>query len=586
MSQTLLPIAGARFTWSKLWSILRQSPRRLTVILLLFVASSLTVITTPIVIGKVIDRAYAGELTAFPWFALGVIALAVIADALLERTWNFQSQILGTRLNQELSIKSMDAALSLNAQTIEDAGSGDLLTRVTTDIDAVRQSVTDGIPRITLVVVYLGVTTVTLFTLSPVIGLVIIPMLIAMWFLLKTFLPKIAAKVITKTQRTSELTTAVTENVRGLQTIKELDIHQERHQVFTAKNHNVYEVQQNLVTLRSTLWGLDSLSSYTPLLLTLIWGSYAVTHSWTSWGAVSSAAILVFSLRRYTDEFSFWLDRLRESTITMGRIFGIIELAEHQKTQREKDQHAIKNTATPDGAAETNTTDTLINVHNVSFGYTPENPIMHHINFTMKPGESVALIGRSGSGKTTLARLISGSLTANTGIITIMGQPIGHGTFPTEPAPDGRPKLLICTQEAHQFVGTVADNMTVAKPNATENDINQALHAVNATWTNQLPQGIHTLIGKDQHELTRDQVQQLALARIVLANPHAVILDESTTQLELTDATTSLSAVFDNRAVLIISHDARIAALADRFVHLHDGRIVEDTPERLAESAS
>ncbi|MDO4916777.1 MAG: ABC transporter ATP-binding protein, partial [Rothia sp. (in: high G+C Gram-positive bacteria)] len=331
MSQTLLPIASARFTWSKLWSILRQSPRRLTLILVLFVASSLTVITTPIVIGKVIDRAYAGELAAFPWIALGVITLAVIADALLERTWNFQSQILGTRLNQELSVQSMEAALSLNAQTIEDAGSGDLLTRVTTDIDAVRQSVTDGIPRITLVVVYLGVTTVTLFTLSPVIGLVIIPMLIAMWFLLKTFLPKIAEKVITKTQRTSELTTAVTENVRGLQTIKELDIHQERHQVFTAKNHNVYQQQQNLVTLRSTLWGLDSLSSYTPLLLTLIWGSYAVTQSWTSRGAVSSAAILVFSLRRYTDEFSFWLDRLRESTITMGRIFGIIELAEHQK---------------------------------------------------------------------------------------------------------------------------------------------------------------------------------------------------------------------------------------------------------------
>ena len=213
----------------------------------------------------------------------------------------------------------------------------------------------------------------------------------------------------------------------------------------------------------------------------------------------------------------------------------------------------------------------------MTFGYAPEQPIMHNINLTINPHESVALIGRSGSGKTTLARLISGSLTPDTGTINIMGQPIGHGIFPTQLATDGRPKLLICTQEAYQFIGTITDNMTVAKPNASEDEITQALHEVNATWINHLPQGIHTIIGKDQHELTRDQIQQLALARIVLANPHAVVLDESITQLELTDATTSLKPIFHNKAVIVISHDARIASLATRSIHLEDGKIIAET---------
>ncbi len=530
-------------------------------------------IATPLIVGEVIDRAYTGKLTGFPWLALALIAVATICEATIERTWIFQSQILGTRLNQELSVDTMDAALSLNAQTIEDAGSGDLLTRVTTDIDAVRQTITDGIPRIAQVMVYFAVMTVTLFILSPVIGIVIVPMILGMWVLLSHFLPQISQKVITKTERTSELTTAVTENVRGLDTILELDIRAERNRVFDTKNDAVYRQQEHLVNLRSTLWGLDSLLSYTPLLLTITWGSYAAAEGWTTWGVVSSASILVFSLRRYSEEFSFWLDRLRESTITMGRIFGIIELSETQQKQRGLSSEWGQRNSQSDPAE----TQPLIELTDVTFGYAPEQPIMHNINLTINPHESVALIGRSGSGKTTLARLISGSLTPDTGTINIMGQPIGHGIFPTQLATDGRPKLLICTQEAYQFIGTITDNMTVAKPNASEDEITQALHEVNATWINHLPQGIHTIIGKDQHELTRDQIQQLALARIVLANPHAVVLDESITQLELTDATTSLKPIFHNKAVIVISHDARIASLATRSIHLEDGKIIAET---------
>lgn len=218
----------------------------------------------------------------------------------------------------------------------------------------------------------------------------------------------------------------------------------------------------------------------------------------------------------------------------------------------------------------------------VVYGYDPLNPVIKGISFDLEPGQSLALVGRSGSGKTTLARLIAGSLTAHSGEIIVAGQKVENGAYPTDPDATGRPRLLICTQEAHQFMGTLADNMTIAAPEATAQEQISALHAVGAHWIDTLPQGLETELGAGATELTRDQIQQLSLARILVANPHLVILDESTTQLDIADARESLAAIFQGRAVIIISHDARIASLADRAVLLDKGKLVaEGSPAKI-----
>lgn len=218
--------------------------------------------------------------------------------------------------------------------------------------------------------------------------------------------------------------------------------------------------------------------------------------------------------------------------------------------------------------------DAAVALENVTYGYESGQPVLSGVNLVVAQGASLALVGRSGSGKTTLARLIAGSLTANSGAVTVMGKSVGSGLVPTDPCADGRPALLVCTQEAHQFLGTVADNLRVVKPEATAAQMQAALLAVGANWVTSLPKGLDTELGAEEQKLSRDQVQQLALARIVLADPHVVILDESTTQLELLDATVSVKAVLENRAVIIISHDTRIAALADEAVLLQENTIV------------
>lgn len=570
----LLPIAPAKITWRMLAASVLKTPWRVVFIVVLFIANSLFAVVTPWQIGKIIDAAVSGSLHGYPWRQLALIALSVLGSALLTRTWIYQAQVLGTRVNQDLGIELIDSAFRLNAQTIEDAGEGDLVARITDDLDSVRRVVTEGIPELVYIVITILTTAVSVFVLSPALGLITVPFFIGQALMMSYFLPRIARNVSLRTERSSVLTTALTENIRGYHTIEELHITDERQKVLSDAIDEHYRVQDALVRLRSTFWAIDAFNAYLPLVLSVTWGVFCVQQGWATWGMVSTASILVFNMRVNADILSYWLNMVREMSVTMGRISGVIDLAKQHQAQRETQKSQLLQETS--SFSLDRVSDTAVSVQHVTFGYQEDSPVMQDINLEVPTGQSVALIGRSGSGKTTLARLISGSLTASKGTIHVMGQRVGLGDFPTEPAVDGRPKLLICTQEAHLFIGTVAENMTVAAPSASATEIEEALDAIGATWWRELPEGIETKVGGGNYELSRDQVQQIALARIVLANPHIVILDESTTQLELADATESMRAIMRGRTVIIISHDSRIADLADRHIFLENGRITKD----------
>lgn len=576
----LLPVTSTGKTWALLWRSIKKTPWQFTLLMVLFVASSLISLVMPLTVGQLIDRASTGQLTGFPWAFLAAIGVATLVGALLTRAWTFQGQRLGVRLNRDLGIELVDAALNLDAQTVEDAGSGDLLSRLTDDIDSVRQVLAQGLPEFGFIVVMMLVTIGSIFAVNPYIGLVTVPMVIFMTVMLSIFLPKIGVRVKERTEAISAFTVAATENIRGASTIEELGVQQARQSVQHNRAEDVYRIADRLVVMRSTYWALDGFNSYLPLVLSIVWGAVCVQNGWATWGDAATASILLFNMRINADIFTFWLDKLREMSVTMGRVFGVIDLAEHQAQGRasraeETSTQSAAVAALADSAPSAGEGG-AVSLRDVTYGYSAQNPVIRSISLELAPGETVALVGRSGSGKTTLARLIAGSLTADRGSVLVQGQPVGNGLYPTQVDQAGRPALLICTQEAHLFLGTVSENIQVAAPGASTQQQEQALHAVGANWIDDLPKGLETEVGGNAHELTRDQVQQLALARIVAANPHAVILDESTTQLDLADARESLAAVMEGRAVIIISHDARIASLADRAVLLEEGQLVAE----------
>ncbi|MDY6051119.1 MAG: ABC transporter ATP-binding protein [Rothia sp. (in: high G+C Gram-positive bacteria)] len=573
----LLPITDGKRTWRLLARSILRTPWQFSWLIALFVVCSVATLLTPVMVGRVIDRATLGQLKSYPWAELAVIGVAVVASALLTRAWTFQGQKMGVRLNRDLGIDLVGASLHLDAQTVEDAGSGDLVARLTDDVDSIRQVLATGLPEFAHISVYMVITAVTIFMLNPVIGLVTVPMFVLMLLALSIFLPKIALATRQKTEAVSGLTVVATENIRGAGTVRELGIESSRARVQKERIWEVFRASDRIVVVRSIFWSVDAFISFLPLVLAMVWGAYCVERGWASWGEVATASIMLFTMRINSDIFTFWLDRLREMTVTMGRVFGVIDLSTQQQARRGSKQTSALAHLPEQGASVP-----MIDLQGVTYGYDPQAPVIKGINLQVAAGESLALVGRSGSGKTTLARLIAGSLTADSGTVLVGSQLVGNGLYPTQADASGRPALLICTQEAHVFVGTLAENMSVAAPTASAEQMLTALRMVGANWVDDLPEGLESQIGGDGTSLTRDHIQQLALARIVLANPQAVILDESTTQLELADARQSLAALMQGRSVIIISHDARIASLADRAVLLEDGELVaQGTPEEI-----
>lgn len=562
--------------------------------LCLYLLTSIMGAVVPLQIGAVVDDTAAGKYAEYPWQPLVIILVATVVNAIATCIAMYSAARLGALVTRQASIDTIDATLDLDARTVEESGSGDLLTRVTDDMSSASTAVSSDLLEIIFVVLYFVVSAASLATVSLTVSLIFAPMLIGLALLMRYYLPRIAKKTQKVQEATSMLNSALTENVRGASTVRELGVQVSRNQVFAADNNRRFEASIDVARIFRNFFLLNALNAWLPTVLCLLWGTFSVMQGWASWGVVATASIMMFQLKIMADILNESTRNIRTMLVNMGRVFGVVNLAKIQREERAEARDAARevlrtnpneppvDTQLIQAAESSGQFAHAIECRGVSYGYSLDAIVLHDMNLTISRGECLALVGRSGSGKTTLARLIGGSLTALDGTIRVMGKPVGHGDFPTDRHVDGRPRLLVCTQEAHIFFGTVADNFTAVVPQTTETQIGDALDSVGARWWRELPQGLTTQVGGGECSLSRDQVQQLALARIVLANPHAVILDESTTQLELVDATKSLQAVLANRAVLIISHDARIASLADRAVLLDEGRITaEGTPTEI-----
>ena len=209
------------------------------------------------------------------------------------------------------------------------------------------------------------------------------------------------------------------------------------------------------------------------------------------------------------------------------------------------------------------------------FAYVEGRDVLHGVDLDVGVGERIAMVGPSGAGKSTLGRLLAGIHPPRTGAVTVGG--VGLVELPLD---DLRGHVALVTQEHHVFVGTLRENLALAAPpGATDDDIRAALDAVDALdWVDALPDGLDTVVGSGGRALTAAQAQQVALARLVLADPHTLVLDEATSLIDPRAARhleRSLAAVLEGRTVIAIAHRLFSAHDADRVAVVEDGVISE-----------
>jgi ABC-type multidrug transport system fused ATPase/permease subunit len=203
-----------------------------------------------------------------------------------------------------------------------------------------------------------------------------------------------------------------------------------------------------------------------------------------------------------------------------------------------------------------------------------DRDVLHGLDLDLEPGERIAVVGPSGAGKSTLGRLLAGIHPPRTGRVEVGDVRLVDLELETL-----RQEVALVTQEQHVFVGTIADNLRLARVGSSNEELWAALEAVDARpWLEALTQGLETVVGAGGHPLSPPQQQQVALARLVLADPHTLVLDEATSLLDPRAARhleQSLAAVLDGRTVVAIAHRLQTAHDADRVAVVEDGKLTE-----------
>jgi ABC-type multidrug transport system fused ATPase/permease subunit len=557
VSTTSLPIADTPAVRRYAAAIARRNPRLLWSALSLHVLAAVAGLAAPRLLGDLVEAVEEGTTTSYVDKVILVLAGFLVLQTVLTRYARLASQVLGEKVLAELREDFVGNALALPVGVVESAGSGDLLTRTSRDVDQLGWSVRWALPEWTIAVV----TAVVTFAAAISVGWwVAIPCLLGVPPLvvgLRWYLARAKDGYLRENASYSVMNATLTETVEGARTIESLGLGERRIEAIDRDIEESYAAERYTLWLRTVFFPSMELSYLIPTVGTLLLGGYLYSQGSVSLGEVTTAVLYVQMLIDPVDRIVAILDELQVGAASLARLLGVAQVPDDRRV-----------TGAQPGGEE-------IDASDVRFSYVDGRDVLHGVDLDIEPGSRLAMVGPSGAGKSTLGRLLAGIHPPRTGEVTVGG--VGLVELPLA---DLRGHVALVTQEHHVFVGTLRENLALAAPpGAGDDDIRAALSAVDALdWVDTLPAGLDTVVGSGGHKVTDAQAQQIALARLVLADPHTLVLDEATSLIDPRAARhleRSMAAVLEGRTVIAIAHRLFSAHDADRVAVVEDGRIAE-----------
>ncbi len=551
-----LPIAPNDVLGRYVLRLLRRHGRVLGFAVVLQALAAVAALALPWLLGRIVDAVQAGTTVAVIDRTALAVAAAVVVGALLTRAAQVRTRVLGERIFAEVREQFLSAVTHLPLSTVERAGTGDLLARTTNDVDRIQWSVRFGIPQILIAVVTTVLTFAAAIVAAPAVSLGLLTGLPLTWWASRVYLRRARPAYIANAASFAELNGVLTEITEQAGTVDLLGLGPWRRLRTEDAVRTVWDTEIRTLSLRMHLFFWLFLSFAIPLVTSLLWGAHLVGQDAATLGQVTTVCLYALSLRNPISELVMWMDEFQVAAASLSRIVGV-ELVPSDRTP---------SGARPDGED--------VVAREVRYAYRPGHDVLHGIDLTLAPGERLAVVGPSGAGKSTLGRMLAGIHPPTGGSVTSGGVPLVDLT-----EDELRSTVALVTQEHHVFVGTVADNLRLARPAATDEELWEALAAVDArTWVERLGDGLATEVGSGGHQLTPAQSQQVALARLVLLDPHTLVLDEATSLLDPRAARhleRSLSAVLHGRTVVAVAHRLHTSHDADRVAVVDAGLISE-----------
>jgi ATP-binding cassette subfamily C protein len=550
-----LPVAEPAAARRAAYRLLHRHRGAVTWILVINGLATAAGLAGPWLLGSIINVVEShGSVGSVDRLAL-LILLSALAQLILTRHALYLAARFGERLSAHIREQFLDRVLDLRPGIVEHLVTGDLAARGSGDVSNVTTTMRDGAPAILIAILQAAFVIVAVFIVDPLLGACGVVGLAGIVVAARWYLRRARSAYLALNAANSSLTEALVSTAQGARTVEALSLQDRRLEASAAAIDDGRRSRLRALALRTVLYPVIDVSYVLPLAGVLLAGGALYDHGAISLGAVVTSALYLRQLAGPLETMQIWIEQLQTSTASFARLEGLSDLPRSQPAAD----------VVPDG-------DRFV-VDDVRFCYRPGHDVLHGVRLEVRPGERLAIVGPSGAGKSTLGRLLAGIEHPGTGSVTVGGVPVCD-------LPPGqlRRHILLVTQEHHVFSGSVRDNLLIAKPGAPDAELRAALRAAGAAWADELPNGLDTEVGTQGHRLDSAQAQQLALSRVVLADPHTVILDEATAALDPTaarDTERALAAVLEGRTVLAIAHRLHTAHDADRVAVMDDGRLTE-----------
>ena len=547
-----------------LGSLLRPVRWRVTAAMLIVVLSTAAQVAGPALIAFGIYRGLPA-LLAQDWFPLaatgGVYLLTGVIGAILIAWYTMMSARISQAVLIDLRKRVFLQTQRLSLEFHESYTSGRIISRQTSDLDAIRELLDSGINQLVQGLLYMAFTAIALVALDGISGLVLLGSLVPLFALTRWF--QVRSQTLFRQSRTASASLIVkfVETMTGIRAVKAFRAEKRNEEVFGGLVEDYRKVNGRVIQLFGIFDPGLILIGNVAVAVVLLLGGFRVVDGQLAIGALLAALLYT---RRFFDpmeEMAMFYNSYQSAAAALEKISGVLE--EHP--------------GVPDPVAPVDLWEArgAVTFTGVRFEYQSDRVVLPTFDLQIPAGQTIALVGSTGAGKSTLAKLMARFYDPTDGTVLLDGVDLRR----LHPK-DLRRAIVMVTQEAYLFSGSVADNIAIGKPDASPAEIVAAAKAVGAhEFIENLPGGYDTDVNKRGGRVSAGQRQLISFARAFLADPAVLILDEATSSLDIPSerlVQLALQTLLADRTAVIIAHRLSTVAIADRVLVMEHGIIVED----------